>query len=91
MIEPKALPGFAGMEDEGDLEFANAAGQILGLVQFARFALGALRFQHVDLAHGARRDFVRLCRSAEGNCAHNRGALSRHRPRRQGRGRFRSG
>ena len=56
----ESFAGFAGMEDEGDLEFANPAGELFGLVQFARFALGALCFQHVDLAHGARRDFVSL-------------------------------
>jgi hypothetical protein len=52
--------GFTGMEDKSDLEFADSTGQIFGFVQFARFALGAFCFQHVDLAHGSRCDFVSL-------------------------------
>ena len=42
------LAGFAGLKNEGDFEFADAPRQFLGFVQFARFALGAFRLQHVE-------------------------------------------
>ena len=54
----ESFAGFAGFEREGDLQFADAAGQIFRFVQFARFAFGAFRLQIVELPHGARRDFV---------------------------------
>ena len=56
----ESFAGFTGMKDKGDLEFPNPASQLFGLVQFARFSLSALCFQHIDLAHSTRGDFVRL-------------------------------
>ena len=39
----ESFAGFAGFECESDTQFADAAGQLFSLVQFARFAFGALR------------------------------------------------
>ena len=45
----EGFAGLAGLEGEGELELVDAAGEFLGLVQLAGFALGALGLELVEL------------------------------------------
>ena len=54
----KGLAAFAGLENEGKLQFAEALGEVVGPVQFGGLALGTAGLERIGHAQRGRRDFV---------------------------------
>src|SRR6267378_2338148 len=57
---PECLARFAGFQREDQSRLADSTRQFFGLVQFARFALGALLLESIELSQSASRNLVCL-------------------------------